>query len=94
MIFTSKLDIHTFCIGNTFINNARLKLTKSQVNAKQHPETELLLFENYIHIIIQNNTTYSKKIAIEQVRLYSWDYRINHNENEDENEKIDHINTT
>ena len=29
-----------FFISNTFISNARLKLTKNQVNAKQHPETE------------------------------------------------------
>ena len=26
--------------------------------------------------------------------LYSWDYTINHNENEDENEKTDHLYTT
>ena len=32
---------------NTFISNARLKLGKNQANAKQHPETELFLFENY-----------------------------------------------
>ena len=28
-----------------------------------------------------------KKEAKEHLCLYSWDYRINHNENEDENEK-------
>ena len=33
---------YTF-ISNTFINNAMLKLG----NAKQHPEAELLLFENF-----------------------------------------------
>ena len=27
----------------------RLKLAKNQANAKQHPEAELLLFENYTH---------------------------------------------
>ena len=37
--------------------------------------------------------TYSKKEANEQVRLYVWDYTINYNENEDENEKRDHIDT-
>ena len=26
-----------------------LKLAKNQANAKQHPEAELLLFENYSH---------------------------------------------
>ena len=45
-----------FFISNTFISKARLKLAKNQAKAKQHPETELLLFENFfvIHIIIQN----------------------------------------
>ena len=26
-----------------------LKLAKNQANAKQHPDSELLLFENYLH---------------------------------------------
>ena len=38
-----------FFISNTFISNARLKLAKNQANAKQHPEAELLQFENYSH---------------------------------------------
>ena len=38
-----------YFICNTFINNARLKLVKNQANAKQHPEAELLLFENCSH---------------------------------------------
>ena len=29
------------------MSNTRLKLAKNQANAKQHPEAELLLFENY-----------------------------------------------
>ena len=48
-----------------FLKNARLKLTKNQANPKQHPETELLLFENYSHclskLLSKNNRTYSKK---------------------------------
>ena len=47
----------------------------------------LLLLENYSHfsttVSSKNNRVYSKK----QVCLYSWDYTINHYENEDENEK-------
>ena len=31
----------------TLINNARLKFAKNQAKAKEHPEAELLLFENY-----------------------------------------------
>ena len=38
-----------FFKSNTFISNARLKLAKNQANAKQYPEAELLLFENYLH---------------------------------------------
>ena len=36
-----------FFISNICINNAILKLAKNQAKAKQHPEAELLLFENY-----------------------------------------------
>ena len=38
---------HAFFIGNTFISNARLKFAKNQAKAKQRPEFELLLIENY-----------------------------------------------
>ena len=63
-------------------------MAKNQANAKQYPEAELLLFENYSPssstLSSKNNKTYSKKGAKEQVCLYSWDYMINHNENENE----------
>ena len=66
-------------------------MAKNQANAKQHPEAELLLFEDYSHSLSKlsskNNWIYSKKKARERVCLYSWDYMINHNENKDENEK-------
>ena len=39
--------LHAFLMSNTFISNARLKLTKSKAKAKLHSEAELLLFENY-----------------------------------------------
>ena len=56
---------HVFFISSTFISNAMLKLTKNQANAKQHPEVELLLFENYSHYSSMlssiNNRRYSKK---------------------------------
>ena len=80
-----------FFINNGFIGNARLKLAKNQANAKRHPETELLLYENFSHssstLSPKNNRTYSKKYSKEQVFLYSWDYTINNNKNADENEK-------
>ena len=50
-----------FFISNTFISNDRLKLAKNQTNAKQHPEAELLLFENYSHSLSENSRTCSKK---------------------------------
>ena len=66
-----------FYVSNTFISNARLKLTKSQVNAKEHPEAELLL-QNYkiIHILnwgylpkIIRNVLKSKKKSKMKVRM-------------------------
>ena len=48
LMVTLRFKVHAFSI-NTFISNARLKLAKNEANAKQHPEAELLLFENYSH---------------------------------------------
>ena len=46
---------------------AKLKLTKNQANAKQHPEAELLLFENYLllssNLSPKSSRGYSKKYA-------------------------------
>ena len=36
-----------FFVKNTFISNTTLKNAEHQSKAKQHPETEVLLFENY-----------------------------------------------
>ena len=51
-----------FYIKNTFTSNVKLKLVKNQANAKQHPEAELLLFENYSHssstLSSKNNRTF------------------------------------
>ena len=44
-------QIHAFSITNTFISNTMLKLAKNQAKVKQHPEAELLLFENYSKLI-------------------------------------------
>ena len=35
-----------FFISITFVSNVRLKLTKNEANAMQHPEAKFLLFEN------------------------------------------------
>ena len=56
------LNLHAFFISNIFIGNARLKFAKNQANAKQHPEAEPLLFENYSRssstLSSKNNKTY------------------------------------
>ena len=76
---TPKL-LHTFFISNTFISN-QTEISKNQANAKQHPETELLLFENYSHSLSvlssKNNSPYFIKLAKEE----------DAHKNEDENEK-------
>ena len=78
-----------FFISNTFKSKAKLKLTKNQTSAKQHPEVELLLlFTFFIMLSFKNNRTYSKRKGKENVCLYSWDYIFNHSENDDENEKL------
>ena len=63
------------------MSNARLKLAKNQANAKQHPEAELLLFDNYSHssstFSSKNNSSYSKN---KQKKKYFC-------KNEDENDK-------
>ena len=55
-----------FYISNTFISNARLKLAKNQAKAKQHPDGELLLLENYSHsssmLPSKGTRAYSKKM--------------------------------
>ena len=52
-------------ISNTFISNARLKLTKNQAKSKQHLEAQLLIFENYslslCKLLSKNSRKYSKK---------------------------------
>ena len=60
-----KLQAQAFFIRNTFKSNVRLKLAKTKANAKQQPEAELLLFQNYSHssysLSFKNNGIYSKK---------------------------------
>ena len=43
----SSFNTRFFIKAKLFISNTRLYLAKNQAEAKQHPETELLLFENY-----------------------------------------------
>ena len=48
-----------------FISNARLKFAKNQAKAKEHPQAELLLFDNYSlspsRLSSKNNRRYSEK---------------------------------
>ena len=78
-------------IYTLFYKQRQAEVAKNQVKAKQHLEAELFAFENYSHFSSPSSTknirTCSKKWAKEQVRLYSRDCAINHNEIEKENEK-------
>ena len=57
----------SFFIINTCVSNNRLELAKNQAKAKQHPEAELLLSENYYFALStlssKNNGRDSKKCA-------------------------------
>ena len=44
-----KREISTCFTSNAFIFSARMKFVKNLRNGKQHPQAELLLFENYSH---------------------------------------------
>ena len=71
MIFIQKhtayrvLKKKRFLNTHFFVSNARLKFVKTQANAKQHREAQLLLFENYSHssstLSSKNNRTYFEK---------------------------------
>ena len=53
-------NLHAFFVSNTFISNARLQLAKNQANAKQNPEVEILLFENYSGFSSTLSSRYNK----------------------------------
>ena len=77
-------------MSNNFINNARLKLVKHQGKAKEHPEAEFLLLENYLLIsssLSLKNDRYLKTITKNQVHVFKWGHVINDNEKDAENEK-------
>ena len=80
--------VHVFYYKQHFYKQRHAKY---QVNDKEHLKTEILLFENYSHspssLSSKNKSTYSKKQTKERMCLYFWDYIINHNEYEDENEE-------
>ena len=82
-------ELHVFFISNSFISNVRLDWQKIKQN--QHPEAELLLFENHSlfssTLSSKNNRRYSKKCAEKQVHPFKRGYMINDNQNEAENKK-------
>ena len=63
-----------FVISNTFITNNRLKLTKNQARAKQHPEAKLLLFENYLLSSSTLSSKSKKKCKIASVSVLMRQY--------------------
>ena len=83
--------------SNAFVSNGRLKLAKNQAilsNTLRLKFFYLKILYSSPTLSSKSNRAHPKKKAKEQVCLYSCDYTINHNENDDENEKIDHIDTT
>ena len=61
-------------ISNTFIINARLKLAKNHANAKQNPEAEYLLLENYAYsspTLFENYAYSSLTLSSKNNRIYS-----------------------
>ena len=56
-----RLFIFVFFISNTCINSARLKLTKHQANAQQHPRLEIIENYSYLSMLSKNYKKYSKK---------------------------------
>ena len=64
-VYNKETQQHAFITkSNTFISNPRLKFAKNQANAKQNPEADLVLFENYssssFTLSSKNNRIYSK----------------------------------
>ena len=58
LIWNTKTHLHAFFMSNIFTKSDTQKLANNQTNSKQHPETELLLLENYSH----SSSTLSSKI--------------------------------
>ena len=66
-LFWKMMRYTLFFISNTFIRNGRLKLVKNQGKAKEHPQAEFFLLENYLltpsSLPSRNNKRHSKKIT-------------------------------
>ena len=80
----TSMELRAFFISNTFISNTRLKFAKKRAKSKQHPQAELLLFENHSlsssMLSSKNSRVYSKKCAKNQVCLFKWDNMIKKNQ--------------
>ena len=71
------MAVYSICfISNTFISYVRIKLAKAQANAKQKPEAELLLFDNYSHssstLSSKNNRGSCWKVFLRSIKLKSF----------------------
>ena len=64
-----------------------MKLANNQANAVQHPEADWQIFTFFIHVILKKIIGHILKNKQKNACIYSRNYTINHNENEDENEK-------
>ena len=80
-----------FFYKQNFYKQSQAEIGKNQGKAKQHPETELLLFGNYLlstsTLSSKNNRRHSKNVQKKPARLFKRGFMINDNKNEAENEK-------
>ena len=62
--FLASHCIIQYFISNIFISNASLNMAKNQAKSMQHPDAELLIFQNYSlfsPMLSSKNSRYSKK---------------------------------
>ena len=69
-----------------FFKQRQAEIGKKSSNSKQHPEAEVLLFENGL-CFYDPKIGHILKNKQRNKCLCPWDYTINYNENEDEGEK-------
>ena len=78
-----KVRSHAFLHKKRFYKQRQAEIGKKEANAKQHPEDELLLLDNYLHSSSDNRTYRKKKQKIKCVCFH--EIILLRNENNHEN---------
>ena len=74
-----KVRSHAFLHKKRFYKQHQAEIGKKEANAKQHPEDELLLLDNYLHSSSDNRTyrKKSKRLSVSVfIRLYYYAMKI------------------